>query len=334
VTSALAHVVVAFALRAAEPPASVDDSIAVDAARCVAIDSAEVQRLLALELDAVTQEIRVGPPLQVELACTSATLTIAVHDPLTGKQLQRDVPMPIPGQGRERVIALAIAQLFAASWLELLLPTTPESDVPAVDPDPGTGRAAIEAARTHAETRAKRAPRRIELAIGGSGRAHTLESSPWGLGGGELELRGWFGPIAVLGRVSAMGGSARRDIGQVRAVAVLAGLGVGFRVPATGRWRLGGSVVLSAGWARLRGVSSRAGVPSASVQAPTGALGFGIGPRVVLGKGRPVVLELDAEVGGMLRPPEGIVEGERAVTLGGLVAGGTFRVAIDLGRGA
>jgi len=116
-----AALVAALALASARAAAPDDtrDSVDVDAERCAAIDPDEVQRLLALELVAVTQEIRVGPPLHVELACTGTTLTIAVFDPLTGKQLQRDLPMPAPDQGRERVIALAIAQLFAASWLEL-----------------------------------------------------------------------------------------------------------------------------------------------------------------------------------------------------------------------
>lgn len=303
--------------------------IRVEAERCPAIDAAKVQRLLALELVAVTQEIREGPALRVELACPAATLTIEVSDPMTGKQLARDVPMPAPDEARERVIALAIAQLFAASWLELLLPSPPEPEVPAPTPARGTSPKAVAAARDVAETRSRRVERRLELAVGGSGRAHSLEASPWGIGAGEIEVRGWFGQIAVLGRLSAQGGLARRELGEVRAVAVLAGLGVGFRVPASGRWRLGGAVVISAGWARLRGVSDDPGVPTAVARSATGGLGFGIGPRLVLGR---TALELDAELGGMLRPPEGLVAGERPVTLGGLWAGGTFRVAVDLRR--
>ncbi|HET6581815.1 MAG TPA: hypothetical protein VFG69_00185 [Nannocystaceae bacterium] len=312
-----------------DPPAesASDPSVVVDASRCAAIDPDDVQRLLALELDAVTQEIRVGPPLRVELACTGATLTIAVSDPLTGKQLQRDVPMPAPDQGRERVIALAIAQLFAASWLELLLPSEPEPDVPAPTPERGTSPAAVRAARDVAQTRVRRPERRLELAIGASGRAHALEATPWGTGAGDVEVRGWFGPVAVLGRITALGGAAQRDLGRVRAVAVLGGLGLGFRVPARGRWRFGGSLVMSVGWARIRGVSDRAGVQTAVAQSATGCVALGVGPRVVLGR---LVLELDADVGGMLRPPEGIVANGPSVTLGGLVAGGTFRVAVDL----
>lgn len=313
----------------APPDSPSDPAVVVDAGRCAAIDPDEVQHLLALELDAVTQEIRVGPPLRVELSCTSTQLTIAVSDPLTGKKLQRDVPMPPPDQGRERVIALAIAQLFAASWLELLLPSPLEPDVPAPTPVRGTSPAAVRAAREVAETRVRRPSRRLELAIGASGRAHALEATPWGTGAGDVEVRGWFGPVAVVGRITAMGGAAQREFGHVRAVAVLGGLGLGFLVPARGRWRFGGSLVISAGWARLRGVSDRAGVRTAVAQTATGSLELGVGPRVVLGR---VVLELDADVGGMLRPPEGVVADGASVTLGGLVAGGTFRVAVDLRR--
>jgi hypothetical protein len=308
------------------------DSVLVDASRCTSIDATEVQRLLALELVAVTQEIRVGPPLSVDLACPDATLTIEVSDPLTGKRLERDLPMPAADEGRERVIALAIAQLFAASWLELLLPSEPDTDTPPPKPDPGTGKPAVEAARKHVEPLVQGPERRIEIVAGLGGRGHSLESTPWGIGVGEVDVRGWFGAVAVLGRITALGGAAQRELGEVRSVAVLAGLGVGFRVPTRGRWRFGGAVVVSAGWARLRAVSERADVPSGSTQSATGALGLGMGPRVLLGRSRRVVLELDAEIGGMLRAPEGLVDDDRAVTLGGLWAGGMFRVAVDLRR--
>jgi hypothetical protein len=314
-----------------ESPLRRGPAIEIDASRCAAIDTDEIERVVALELIAVTEEIRVGPPLYVELACTSAVLTISVADPLTRKRLQRDVPMPLPDEDRERVIALAIAQLFAASWLELLLPPPPEPVTP-VRPESGTGRAAVEAGRELADTRLARPERRIEIAVGGSGRGHALESTALGVGAGELDVRGWFGPVGVLGRVGAMGGNARRDIGDVRTFAVLVGLGVAFRVPTRGAWRLGGALVISGGWARLRGVSDDPGVPSASARSPTGAIGFGIGPRVLLGARRRVVLELDAEVGGMLRPPEGLVAGGRTVTFGGVWSGAAFRVAVDLRR--
>lgn len=321
----------ALAAAPVEDDAAARDSVIVDASRCSAIDPAEVQRLLALELVAVTQEIRVGPPLSVDLACSEDELTIEVSDPLTGKRLQRDLPMPAPDEGRERVIALAIAQLFAASWLELLLPSQPETDTPPPEPDPGTGRAAVEAARQHVEP-AVLGRRRIELAVGAGGRGHALESAPWGTGVGEIDLRGWFGAVAVMGRFTVLGGRAARELGDVRAIAVLAGLGFGFRVPARGRWRFGGTVVISAGWAQLRAVSERATVTSTTIQSATGSLGLSLGPRVVLGRSERVVLELDGELGGMLRPPEGLVEDDRAVTLGGLWAGGMFRVAVDLRR--
>ncbi|MCA9650015.1 MAG: hypothetical protein KC501_08910, partial [Myxococcales bacterium] len=94
--------------------------VVVEADRCIGLRSDEVGRLLDIELATVTTELRSGPPLEVLLRCEQERMTIEVVDPLTRKRLSRDIPVPLPEPGRERVVALAISQLFAASWLELL----------------------------------------------------------------------------------------------------------------------------------------------------------------------------------------------------------------------
>ena len=120
----LASVTLAAWLVAAAPaPEAAPSRVVVQAEGCEGLAPEEVGRVLDLELSMVTTEIRSGPPLEVGLACAGERLTITVLDPLTRKRLERDVPAPAPEPGRERVVALAVSQLFAASWLELLSAT-------------------------------------------------------------------------------------------------------------------------------------------------------------------------------------------------------------------
>lgn len=313
----------ALVLAHAEPSAS-EEQIEVVARECGMLDAAEVTRLLRIELLAVTQEIRSGPPLEVELRCASPTMTIAVSDPLTGKRLARDVPLPADEPGRERVVALAIAQLFAASWLELLLPSEPATPIAPVQPQPPPERAAVEAARTVATKRVR--PRSIAFAFGGVVRGRALEAAPLLTGGGEIDVRGWFGDAAIVFRVGLEAGSARRPQGTVRALAVIGSVGAAGRVHLGDRWDLGGLVLVGGGVTRLRGDPSQPGVQAGGIVGGTGQLLVGGGPRLRLGR---IALELDAELGGMLRTPQGDVDGERTVTLGGLFVGGALRLAIE-----
>jgi hypothetical protein len=128
--AARAIVVVAWLAMAAPAAAEPLTRVVVQAEGCEGLAQAEVARLLDLELAMVTTEIRSGPPLEVGLRCAGERLTITVLDPLTRKRLERDVPAPAPEPGRERVVALAVSQLFAASWLELLSATPPPPPPP------------------------------------------------------------------------------------------------------------------------------------------------------------------------------------------------------------
>lgn len=312
------------------------EPLRVTAPTCPAIDPAEVQRLVVLELVAVTQEIREGPPLRVDLGCTpeANTLTITVTDPLTSKTLERAIPAPPDEPGQERVVALAIAQLFAASWLELLLPEAAreQEDPPVVPVEAGTPSAAVRAATDFAEAEVTPpyAPR-AELATGVGVRGRSIEALPFAAVHVDVEVRGWLSPsVGLIGRLGFDYGNANRDAGQVRGMAVLAGGGLGWR------WRpreyvgLGGSATLSGGWARVAGRPGRDGVTAAANQGGTGEVAVAIGPRVFARRFR---LDVDAEAGGMLRTPEGLVEDAPSVTMGGLWVGAVLRLGVDISRG-
>src|SRR5690606_27993696 len=207
--------------------------VTVRADDCQGLSQAEVGRLLDIELAMVTTEIRSGPPLEVGLRCEGERLTIEVVDPLTRKRLARDVPAPAPEPGRERVVALAISQLFAASWLELLSASEPPPPPPD-DHAPPPDEAAVEAARRVAERSTEREaepgpPRRaLELMVGVGARGRALErDGRLAAARTELLLRGW--PVPRVGWVAHAGwdgGQSSRRQGQVRGQAFTVGGGV------------------------------------------------------------------------------------------------------------
>jgi hypothetical protein len=314
-----------------EPAATRAVTVGTDA--CPGLDSAEVERLVELELDEVTREIRLGPALRVELRCDAQHLEIAVDDPLTGKRLSREVPAPIDEPGRERVVALAIAQLFSASWLELLLaePPVTERDGDGVDIGPvaasGTSDESIHAARRVAETATGRR-RDIELLAGAGVRGRSLEAATFAALHLDLELRGWLTPsLGLLGRAGFDFGQADRIQGQVRGHAATAGIGLAWRWHPRPSIGLGGSGFLAGGWARVEGRSDDPSVPTAHTQGATAEATAGIGPRVFFRRFR---MDVDAELGGMLRAPEGLVARQQSVTMGGLYFGATLRLGAKI----
>lgn len=298
---------------------------------CDGLSAHDVARLLDLELQSVTEEIRDGPPLRVELTCKGDRLAIAVLDPLTDKRLERTVPSPGDEPGRERVIALQISQLFSASWLELLAAPPPievtgeddeEAPIEKEEPPP----AATEAARDLAVDTLR--PRRtVELLVGAGARGRGLETAdPFPASHVQLRLRAWLTPaIAIVGLAGWDFGQAERRNGLVRGHVVGLGGGLGWawfprRRPTLG---VGGHALVSTAFARIAGVPSAPDVPSFSRAGVTGEGLLGVGPRIRSGAFR---LDLDVEAGAMLRSPEGLVDGESAVSMGGLWVGAVLRV--------
>jgi hypothetical protein len=119
--------------------------------QCVQVPGDAVRRMVALELgarllsDADIPEA--GDPdwvreasgrdraTRVTLGCGDpGVIRLGVWDPITGKSLDRRVEVGSVGHvsGRARLVALAVAELVQASWLELEVERPPES-LPVVD---------------------------------------------------------------------------------------------------------------------------------------------------------------------------------------------------------
>ena len=98
---------------------------------CAPVDTADARRIVGIELQADVTD----PPVhdatitRVEVACVDRLVELRVTDPLTGKSLARRVALAAqPDKSRSRLLALAIAELVAASWSEL--ETNPAPAVP------------------------------------------------------------------------------------------------------------------------------------------------------------------------------------------------------------
>lgn len=109
-------------------PASAAPSIRVDAQACAGVAPREVERLLAIDLEAL------GPTgaIEVGLTCTGARLRMTARDPVLGRALVREVEIGPPDPGRDRTIALLVSQLFLTSWAEEFLEHPVPRPAPAV----------------------------------------------------------------------------------------------------------------------------------------------------------------------------------------------------------
>jgi hypothetical protein len=326
----------------APPTKSTSDEAAlvITASECEGLSTAEVERLLAIELTTVAETGGIAASLAIELDCRGNVIEIAVRDPLTRKRLAREIPAPAPdAAGRERMVALAISQLFVASWLELLMPPDqrPQPE-PEVDPN------AVVAARDTAETKVEARRRSTgTLSLGVGTRFHGLDEEALptvrtGLGG-----IAWLHPSwGLAARAAYEGGLARRSVGNVRVDAVLLGVGGAFRWHADHVVALLVAASLEAGYVRFTGEPRGQAVAGPPTDGMGGGVSLEVGPCVRTGPFRASLL---GSVGFMLRRPEALVarsstqigdvttyDFEDPVSLGGVWAGATLRLGLELGE--
>ncbi|UJR78397.1 hypothetical protein [Sandaracinus amylolyticus] len=107
--------------------------VALEVEACAGIDPEIVHRILGIELgaDADLDALPTDPEAsRVRATCADAEGTrvaLAVDEPLTAKHLERSIDLVAsPESGRSRLVALALAELLAASWIELGMRRDPE----------------------------------------------------------------------------------------------------------------------------------------------------------------------------------------------------------------
>jgi hypothetical protein len=272
----------------------------VNKVECDWLDEAEFTRLLELELALVGSGEDL-PPLSLDLSCGEQWVTIVVRDPEWTQQIERTVPSPeIEGPGRERQIALTVAQFAGALWRlreaeEQEAAEQREPDEPDAGPEPPV--------------------------------AQPPTSSALLSGFGELSAAVWlverFGVVALL---AFEGANADRDGGSVGAVAVTGGLGLAGMLTEVGRFRLESRLLLAGGYARFEG---RADDPSSHADGSTdggaGEVRVELAPSLELGR---LQLALVVQGGYALPVTIAVVRADDDVSLAGWWVGAGLRIGV------
>ena len=169
---------------------------------CTGTDAPTVRRLLAIELSierpVVVRAAMPDDAADVGVTCVdTSVLALRVVDRLTGKEVARRVDLATTSPaGRARLLALALAELVSATWLEL--DTQPRPDAPA-PLDATASPAARAAGRAVVRTRAPRPPREGRLTIAVSGVARTGDAPQHGSFGAAIGVAYRIGEWLLLG---------------------------------------------------------------------------------------------------------------------------------------
>jgi hypothetical protein len=112
-----------FAARFTSPGWAEARTLDVELNQCANLNAEEISHLLELELSSAERESDTLAMPPVRLVCQPSQIRVTVDDPVTQKTLSREIAAPSPNDPTgNRIVALAVAELFLSSWLELLLP--------------------------------------------------------------------------------------------------------------------------------------------------------------------------------------------------------------------
>jgi hypothetical protein len=300
--------------------------VGIDAASCPELDAAEVRRIAAIELAATVAESGGSSPertvTQVLVDCDKASSRIVVRDPLTSKTVERTLSLQsVEAKARPRILAIAIAELVNASWVELA--TNPALEAPAP-----TAAGAPERDAVRQTQRSKMRPVSLSIAIGGTARVFasgapvafggTLRGTvaPWGLARGVL-----VGLDATLETASAVVPLGTADILLASGGASLV---YAFGEPV--RFELGGGARV--GWANLEGLAAPGtSTLRGNVDGPWG------GPMLLaagsVGFARSARLRLGVESGYAVASVRGAVNGEPVVDVAGVWIMGALGIGFE-----
>jgi hypothetical protein len=280
----------------------------------------EIRRIVRVELRALLVDEPPGPDLpRVRIVCKGDLAALTVDDPLTAKSLRRVVsltgaaPAVIP-----RLLGLAVAELVAASWIELALNPTPA--LPPAEPPASVG--AREAGRAAARARfgsdaTSWSPWSLR-AVGAFGLTG-FTSGPVLMGGGIRLGKDLPAHLALSLDLMFVHGSESVYLGRVAIDVITAAPALLARVR-LGPVDLHGGLGFRVGGARLTGsptdpATVRAGSLVAAIYGPM----LTVGTSVKLW--RFLLLEVAGEAGWVIRTIGGLVAHQREVSLGGAFLG-------------
>lgn len=290
------------------------------------VDTELLVRLVRLELASVLDASADPGRYRVAIHCNAVEARIFLSDPLTSKSLERTVLAPASTSPEpERLLALTVAQLYRASWLELIAQEPPPPLDPVVAPSPTTQELAS-AKKLATSAVEPESPRRhyVSIALLGGLRARHLEEAvllP------NVELQTSWAPTGELYWVSLAAGieaaSIRRTNGALDTLVGSAGAAVTVEPLVAGAWSAFGEIYGGVAISRITARDVTPGYVAGSVLGPgfDGSIGLGGAASI-----EPLRIELIGRIGLMHGTPAAIVVDGPDLSLDGAWAGVDLRL--------
>lgn len=241
--------------------------VSIDIIDCEPALAREAQRIAAIELRAtLVDPTPDGTVTQVTATCRDSVAALAVMDPTTGKSVERTVALADAApNGRARLLALAIAELVAASWSELQ--SNPQPRAPPATPL--APYAAREAARAAVAGRALELDAAFDM--------HVLASGDFLFGGGARAALWMTSSLFV--RFDALADYAElgRATGSVAVIMPSASVALGGARSIGTSLQPAISLGLRAGYVRMNGIATGTSASTGSREQ-----GMWLGPELTL----------------------------------------------------
>jgi hypothetical protein len=120
--------------------ALVPTPVALSIEACVDLDSAEVQRLTDLQVNAPPSDATPASAVRVEITCQGAEVTMRARDPVSGQEARRTISLSATAPAtRPRLLAISAVELAATVLAEAQARPTALSASPALEIDKPAG---------------------------------------------------------------------------------------------------------------------------------------------------------------------------------------------------
>ena len=288
-----------------------------------ALRDAELERLVTLELSGVVDPADRHTRYEVQVRCEGGTVAIGLHDPLTRKRVERRVQAPPAEQPEpERVLALTVAQLYRAAWLELA-----SDDAAPLEPaSPPASSRAIRAARELSQNSlGSRSEPTFMFGVAAGVRWRHL-AAPLALPHAELRLASWAAaPLLLSASAGAELAATERPSGVVNARLYAFSLGAGFELVRQRSWSAFSEMSLGLAHVSLRGSQVAPGYVAAAISKLGLDASVGLGVAYRAGAVR---IELASRAGVLSGGPIGLVDPQGDVSLNGPWLGADLRFGL------
>lgn len=322
--------------------------VSVAAPACEGLDVSAIEAALAVEIGDVAAAWRELAAPVVLLGCAEGRVRIEITDPVTDKSVARVVAMP--EIDRERVLGLAIAQLFLTSWLELLLEPAGATPGPGAEAAEEHARDAIAAADPEPtpEPTPELAPDPVPEPEADVVAPPPPPAAPGPRVDGEVTIEGgarWRAAgenvatavgvlrgLVIVDRLLLVGaragiewGRAERLRGAIDLYTLAVGIFAGLRSPEVGPFSVEGTLGASLAFVLLEGRPRSVDVEGGATRAIAAELFVEVAPTLRVG---PLLLALPLTFSGLALSPDGQVTGEPPVVTAGPALAAALRVGV------